>query len=339
MKKLPHLALLLVALHNVSGCTQAQAPAESTTDNAATAADNAWRTRRALYEYDTTLPLEVKNGTSKETLTATVQTLHYRGARGANVPAFYITPQGVGAGAKLPAVVLLHGKDGKIEDMLSIGQLLASRGYASVIPELVGHGARREKDNPLFVGKAQRLRDGLIETVQDVRRAVDFLQTKPEVDQQRMGLIGLSLGAMLGTITTAVDERIQTAILVVGGGGWKTILAASQESFAQSSRAQGVQEADFALLEDVDPVNFAGHISPRPVLLLNGRKDDIIPPSSAEVLFNAAKEPKKQIWFPTGHFIPPTEAGPPMAFWLEEHLKALRPAAPVSTNGGIQPTQ
>ena len=56
-------------------------------------------------------------------------------------------------------------------------------------------------------------------------------------------------------------------------------------------------------MADVDPIYFVGHISPRPVLMQNGKTDRLVPPAAAEPLHKAAKEPKVVRWYPGGHDI------------------------------------
>ncbi|HEX8552239.1 MAG TPA: alpha/beta fold hydrolase [Abditibacteriaceae bacterium] len=323
-------SLLLLLLLAPFGCARAQNAAPETPTQVAKPVDE-WTQRRALYDYDTTQPLEIKWGKSNDNIAASTTKLTFRGARGGVVPAYYVAPQGATTAQKLPAIVLLHGKDGRIEDVVPLALVLAARGYASILPEVVGHGERRN-GVPLFNPDAPTMRAGFIESVQDIRRAVDVLQSRPEIDGKRIGLLGISMGAIMGTLTSAVEERIQTAVLIVGGGDWATIGKQSNERFARDQRKIGaLTEEQITLLNDIDPKNFAAHISPRPVLMLNGRRDSIIPAASATILFEAAREPKKQIWFETGHLIPPADAALPTIEWLNEKLKAA-PAPAVAAS-------
>ena len=61
----------------------------------------------------------------------------------------------------------------------------------------------------------------------DVRRAADFLRSRPEVDPSRVGVTGISLGAIVGSTTAGVDGRFAKAVLTIGGGDLARILAYS----------------------------------------------------------------------------------------------------------------
>lgn len=325
MKKLLFLCALLFPM----GCSRAQDAATAVAPQ--TQAVDEWTRRSALYDFDKTRELNVEWGKSEDNIAAKITRLDYVGARGATVPAYYITPQGAAEGSNLPAVVLVHGKDGNIRDMVPVGLLLAARGYASIIPEVVGHG-ERNKGVALFNPDPTTMRDGFIESVGDIRRSIDVLSTRPEVDSTRVGYLGVSMGAILGTLVTATDERLRTAVLIVGGGDWQTISKQSNEKFARDRRQIGLlKPEEVAILDDIDPKNFAAHISPRPLLMISGTRDSIIPPASAKILFNAAREPKKQVWIESGHLIPPAAAAVPMLSWLQENLKDAQPAAVEAT--------
>src|SRR5207244_3572976 len=101
--------------------------------------------------------------------------------------------------------------------------------------------------------------------------------------------------AMMGVILAAVDGRVRSCVLMVGGD----VVREYMEHVPASLR-------DF--LEPVSPVNFVGRISPRPVFFLNGRHDTTVPATAAELLHQAAGEPKRILWADAGHRLPPEVA-------------------------------
>lgn len=326
--------MLLTLLPLFGGCAQAR-----TTKTVPKAAD-AWTKLKTLYDYDRTMPLNAKTLDVQSNALGSTRRMTIRGSRGETIPVTIVLPVGASAQKKVPGLVLLHGKGDELGQVLMIfmARSAAANGYASLIPEVVDHDAQGNHKITPFSGDAARLRKTFIESVQDVRRSLDLFSLQPEVDTKRIGLIGLSLGGIMGSVTTSVDLRIKTAIFVVAGADWPSILAGSQDPDAREYRARYARKSlaerrlENQTLEAIDPRNFVAHIAPRPILMINGTKDELIPKVAAQTLFNAAREPKKQIWLPYGHFLS-AEIRPLMQQWIDRHLKGAAPAKPAENNG------
>lgn len=302
--------------------------------------DATWKRRQALFAYNLKAPLNARLVSRQDTTISTIERYTIRGAKGDTVPVFFVMPKKVPAKTRVPVLVLAHGFLGDIDQMLFFAQISANSGYACIIPEIAAHGARQKNGQNLFGGDLDFLHDGIVETVGDFRRAIDFAVTRPRVDTRRIGFVGISLGAILGTLTTALDSRIRVFASVVGGGDWKLIMPAQfraiAERDAQESRGGQLIRKYNNLLEDVDPKNYAARIAPRPILMLNGRSDDIIPPAAARVLYNAARQPKTQKWFNAGHFLPPLEVATVVQKWLDNNLKNRRATTSRSTTSSTR---
>lgn len=209
----------------------------------------------------------------------------------AGVPALYLRPHGDGPH---PAALLLHGFGNAHKDamMRRFGQRLAERGVASLALDAPRHGERRTPENWPPGDVTTAFVEVLLTGLQEWRQAVGWLLTRPEVDARRVGLIGYSLGGMMGCILAGEDERIQTAAFCVTGDGAGT--------------GHG-------------PSRYVRWISPRPALFVNATEDAVIPREAAEELHAAAGEPKTVRWVTGGHLLAPEHC----AFavdWLAEHI-------------------
>jgi len=205
--------------------------------------------------------------------------------------------------------VFLHGYGGSKEDMLSFAGLIAAEGYAIIAIDAEFHGERREEGKALYSPNLEESRNGIIQTIIDLRRAVDYLETREEIDSERIGYVGGSMGGILGAIFIGVEPRIKAAALLVAGGNMSLMIMKSQHPAIPAIRRyleeQGMTYGELQeALNPVDPLNFIGSFSPRPVVFHLGKYDQIVPAEAGEQLYRAAGEPKQVYWYDSGHDLP-----------------------------------
>lgn len=254
--------------------------------------------------------------------------ISYTSATGAVVPGILMVP--AQNTVKAPTVILLHGVGGKKEDILLLAYAMSMRGYVTLLIDIPGHGERPKINNrQVFELTLPEMRQMAGQTVADLRRGVDFLATRPEVDPNRVGFVGISLGGILGAVFAADEPRVKATALWSAGGNWGRLLTTSTHDFAQKFRKKGTPTAQSVteIMADVDPLPLAASIAPRPLLLLTGDKDTVVPIICSDELFAAAREPKKRVVIPGGHVPNPSEMAKETLAFLEANLKASAPAA------------
>ncbi|RLD23051.1 MAG: hypothetical protein DRI70_09875, partial [Bacteroidetes bacterium] len=130
----------------------------------------------------------------------------------------------------------------------------------------------------------------ITQTVFDLRRAVDFIESRKELDSKRIGYYGISLGGIIGTVFCGVEDRIKVPVIALAGG---------QLNLLYEEKALSKEAKDFVSI--IEPLNFVEQISPRPFLMLNAENDEIVPPMMSKLLYNEAKGPKNIIWYNAKH--------------------------------------
>jgi eukaryotic-like serine/threonine-protein kinase len=142
-------------------------------------------------------------------------------------------------------------------------------------------------------------RDHVIMWVKDASRALDYAETRPELDYEKLAYYGYSWGAEMGAIVPAVEPRFKVCILVLGG-----------LDFQRS-------------LPEVDTINFVSRVK-QPVLMLNGRYDFFFPVESTQEpffrLLGSKKDQKKHLIYDTSHNIPRNELIKESLNWLDQYL-------------------
>ena len=136
------------------------------------------------------------------------------------VPADYYLPDGIKPGdPRRPAVICLHILDGNdvLTDMVC--STLAARGIPAIAFKLPYYGERGLPEGPMAMAKDPKLFAGAIEqTGVDVRRTFDLLASRPEIDPQKIGITGISLGGIVAASAAGGEPRIHRAALLLAGG-------------------------------------------------------------------------------------------------------------------------
>jgi hypothetical protein len=139
---------------------------------------------------------------------------------------------------------------------------------------------------------------------------LDWIETRPELDTNRIGLFGISLGGIRGVLLTALDERIKAAALGLAGGDLPTILTQSADRGVVRRRDRILETREWTLAQleadlresiTCEPNDFARHIDPQRVLLVLGCFDRVVPYAQGRSLREHLGKPETML-LPTGHY-------------------------------------
>lgn len=278
-----------------------------------------------FYAYDKTIPLNPVEELVRDEGVCKIFKVYFNSVNNERVPALVSIPSGQG---KHPCVVFLHGYGGSKEDILSFASLVAAEGYAVISIDAVFHGERRKEGKALYSPNLEESRNGIIQTIIDLRRAVDYLETREEIDVEKIGYVGGSMGGILGAIFIGVEPRIRAAALLVAGGNMSLMIMRSQHPAIPAIRKY-LEEQNMTYkelqekLDPVDPLNFIGKFAPRPVVFHLGKYDRIVPAEAGEQLYKAAGEPKQVYWYDSGHDLPLELVASRILDFMDRELKGV----------------
>ena len=203
-----------------------------------------------------------------------------------------------------PAVVILPITRGDYPTK-AIAAYLADRGIASLLflsrSTFTGNA---EKD---FATLAAQIHDYVVE----IRQALDWLTQQSSIDSSRIGLVGMSLGAIAGSLAVGVDPRIRSEVLLLSGGDLPGILFSTRErSFVKMRNrlmaerklnAEALKLEAAKTLARVEPLDYAKRLPASRILMINAYFDKTIPGSYTLALWEKIGKPHL-ILVPTGHY-------------------------------------
>jgi dienelactone hydrolase len=243
-----------------------------------------------LFAYDASAPLAVGESSSRTSGGVRTVELTYASPKGGRVPATLVLPEAEGRHA---AVVFQHGGgDARRTDFLPEAEELARAGIASL---LVDAPFNRPRGRPWLTFDV-RDRAAYVQNVVDLRRGIDLLVQRAEVDPARIALVGFSYGGVLAGIVAGVDRRL-AAVVVMSGPGRIT------EPLRREGRRQGIPARRLAryvaAMRAVDAVPYVGRAK-APLYFQFGRRDTM-PGAWFRAYVAAAPRGARVQWYPAGH--------------------------------------
>jgi len=204
-----------------------------------------------------------------------------------------------------PCILFLHGYGGDKElDNALLAALAGVYGYSILAIDAQYHGEREKPGRDIYSLNIVQDRNAMAQTIIDNMRGIDYLETRDDIDMSRIGLMGGSMGAILGGTLLGVEQRIKVGVLVVGGGNWSLMVQNSDMPPAEPMREalNGHYEIMAKLLDPVDPLYHIHRFAPRPLLMQNALYDVTVPAECGRLLYEAAGEIKHIDWYPTDHY-------------------------------------
>ncbi|MBC7527501.1 MAG: acetylxylan esterase [Chthonomonadaceae bacterium] len=282
--------------------------------------------RLAFYDYDKNLPLktlEQKLPDANERRTRTL--VGYDSVHDQRVSAIIAVPKGFTA--PYPAVILVHGSGGN-KDTSYIGwisEMLLKQGFLTISIDTQYHGdrARPGRSGEIHMPDSFTMRDGWVQSVVDLRRTVDYLESRPDVDKRKIGYMGFSQGGMLGAVFGGVESRVNAFCLAVPGGGFIDLVNHIDQypvlkAHWPIERTPEVMKRVVEISNITDPIHFVGRIVPRPLMVIVAKHDEIIPPEASAALVKASgvKEENIKRW-ESGHILNPNAFFDVMRFFVQ----------------------
>ena len=250
------------------------------------------------YRYDK-IPLDAKIEEVVETDEWRREKITYAGAKDQRAIAYLYLPKNV-----KPPFQLIHFIPGvsafrsltvpRYVEFLLSPHVKAGRAVFAVVLE--GYVERKRPSDIPFDYSSVRYRDQVVGWVTDIRRGLDYLETRDDIEVSKIAFYAVSQESLV--LVPAIEPRYRSVVFV----------------------GIGLSKLWVNAIREANPINFAPHIN-APKLMLHGRFDEANPlKSEAEPFYNLLREPKRLEVFNGGH-VPPVEVSVPIVnAWLDTTL-------------------
>jgi dienelactone hydrolase len=236
-----------------------------------------------LFDYARRATLGVRTGQERIQRGVRIQQISFAVPR-LRLRALLLLPQATG---RHPGVVIAPEGVADRESFLAEGLLLARRGAVVLLVDGPWAAAR-------LLGWptcTARDRTEVIRSVLELRRALDVLTTRADVDRSRLAVMGFSYSAWTAGILAGVERRPRAFVLASGEATMTRFLG----------QQCGSERRYLARMRAFDPVLYVGHAAPAALLIQNGRSDEYWPRPEMVRLQKTASRPKTVRWYDASH--------------------------------------
>ncbi len=194
-----------------------------------------------------------------------------------------------------PAVMCLHGFTGNKESMLQHCLRMADAGFIAVAIDARMHGERLDPSfwNKMSENFPRTFFSVVSETAKDLTQVVDFLEKRPDVDLDQLGLTGISMGAFISLIAVQLEKRVKAVASILGAGDFQffgeKISSQKVLPFEQQLMNHPDEETN-NLVGKYNPLNNLEKFPPTALLLMGGSQDPLIPKEGITHLYGALEQ-------------------------------------------------
>jgi dienelactone hydrolase len=278
------------------------------------------------FDYDQKAPLGIKRMGVQRRAHATVYDLTYTSPKGGVVPAYLVVPKGRGPFA---AIIWGHWcwQNSSLRNRRQFLDEALALAQSGVISLLTDHPIARpgyvEKKDPLDERNATEF----LHQVMDMRRGVDLLTARRDIDPKRIAYVGHSCNASVGALLSGLDRRFKAFVLMAG--------SMSDEVNAQTKGYQGFRQkvgaekldALVAKYSYLDQGKYVSHAAPAVVFLQFANHEKFLTPALTQKHAAIVSEPKVVKFYEAEHALNAEARRDRIQFLIEQlKLKGLSDA-------------
>lgn len=210
---------------------------------------------------------------------------------------------------KLPLVLFIHGFAGDRSQGMQLGYWLARSGFFYAALDADMHGSRLDKR--LAAGRASQaspyppgsrldalslMFQAFPKTLEDVDSLISHFSRDSRVEHSKVGVCGFSMGGFMTYYMAALSFRVRAAVAIAGAPSfssyWHDAIRAARRKAADAAvldQLDGIIRRDTLFIDGMDPWNALLSMEPKPLLMIQGNADAVVPRRYAVNLHKALK--------------------------------------------------
>ena len=282
------------------------------------------------FDYDQKAPLNIKQIGVEQRATATIYDITYDSPKGGVVPAYLVVPKG-----RIPFAAAIWGhwcwQNSPMRNRKQFLDEAVALAPSGLISLLADHPMSRPGYESPKSPLDERNATDFLQQILDMRRGVDLLTARHDVDPKRIAYVGHSCNAAVGALLSGLDRRFKAFVLMAGTTSDE--ITNNSKEFQDFRQRFGPEKVDayIAKYSYLDQGKFVSHAAPAVVLLQFATEEKFITPERAKLYAAVVSEPKIFKLYDAPHALN-AEARRDRIHFLVEQLK-LKPVSQTVIDG------
>lgn len=196
------------------------------------------------------------------------------------IPAILFKPKAIEE--PIPTIIFYHGWSSNKEAQRMRGFTLAAVGYQVLMPDAIYHGERNPIKDYGIEEMAKYFWEIVLNNIEEGDIIIEELISKYNANPAKIGVMGHSMGGITSAGIFTHNPKLNTAVILNGSCNWQDLNNRFKESLSLDMDTGELEE----LINRLDPMNNLDLLINRPMILLNGGSDTVVPPESQESFYN-----------------------------------------------------
>lgn len=192
-----------------------------------------------------------------------------------------------------PLVIIAHGAGNDKYEGSNLALNLAIQGYCVICFDADKHGERDDgsaKNASGYSSFTKIMAHVIKQSSDDISQLINNHQSDDRVDQSRIALVGISMGAMSTFYTLTKNQDIKVAVPIIGSPDFLGLERYTLEANSNSKVLSEDEKVGIKYMKDINPYSYLIENEKRPMLIMNGEKDDWVPAGFSKAFYDEVKK-------------------------------------------------